>query len=257
MTLSLRRKRTIISLVFYWTAIFILAHIPIPQLVRQAHVSDKILHFLAYLILVFLLWFSIKPDRKVNWRRAGVSKRNKGRLGVPAVWWVFLVMAGYGLVDELLQGCIGGRNCDVMDFAANLAGVLAGLILFSFLTFWSALLVVTGAAIFLLTNLAKANPADLLPVTNTIFHLFAYVFFTMLWIRWIRLFLRLKAPETRWLIISLALPMVFLFIVRLFSVICSRDFSFSDVILSLVAIAAVVATNYLTALFRRSTTQSS
>lgn len=241
MALSRRQKLTIISLLLYWPTIFILAHIRVPQLVREAHVSDKSLHFLAYLVLVFLLWFTIRPDRTVNWRRA-------------AIWWVLLVIAGYGAVDELLQGFVVGRSCDVMDFFANLTGVLAGLILFTFLTFWSALLVVTGIVIFVLTNLTQANLADLLPVTNATFHLFAYAFFTMLWIRHIHHFLSLKAPKPKWLIVALALPTGFLLAVKLFSVISGKNFAAPDIIISAVGIATVVGITYLTALFRRRTT---
>jgi len=91
MAVSRRQKVTIILLVFYCLSFFILAHIPEPDLVSKAGVSDKGLHFLAYLILVFLLWFTISPDQKVVWRKA-------------VVWWVFIVLTGYGAVDELLQG---------------------------------------------------------------------------------------------------------------------------------------------------------
>ena len=237
MALSHRQKLTIISLLFYWPVIFILAHVPIPLFVRRAGVSDKSLHFLAYLILVFLLWFAISPDRKVNWRKA-------------AVWWILLVMVWYGAFDEWLQVYVG-RNPDVMDFFADLVGALAGLILLSIFSFWSASLVVTGITIFLLTNLARANPAELLPITNAVFHPFAYGFFTMLWIRHIHHFLSMKAPQPKWLIVASALPIAFLLSVKLFSVISGRYFGVWDVIISIVGIAAVVVTVFLIALFRK------
>ena len=109
MTLSQQQKLTFGALILYWPVLFIVAHIPIPQLVRRAHVSDKSLHFVAYLILVFLLWFAINPQSKVNWRRA-------------AVWWVLLVIAGYGIADELLQNFVSGRSCDVRDFTSRFSG---------------------------------------------------------------------------------------------------------------------------------------
>jgi len=224
-------------LLVYWPGIFILEHIPIPRLVYKAQVSDKGIHFLAYLILVFLLWFAISPNKKVNWRKA-------------AVWWVLLVVVWYGVVDELLQGYVG-RSCDVMDFFANLVGTLTGLILFSFFTFWPVLLVVVGTTIFTLTNLTRANMANLLPITNAVFHLFAHGLFTVLWIQYIHLFLPTKAPKPKWLIVALALPMGFLLIVKLFSIIFGRDFVVRDIILSVAGITAVVATVYLIALFRR------
>ena len=90
MAILRRHKAIIISLLVYWPVLFVLAHVPIPQLVREAGVSDKSLHFLAYLILAFLLWFAINPDRKVNWRRAGA-------------WWILSVVVLYGVADEFFQ----------------------------------------------------------------------------------------------------------------------------------------------------------
>lgn len=242
MALSHRQKLTITSLLLYWPGVFVLAHIPIPQLVYKAQVSDKSLHFLAYLVLVFLLWFAISPNKKVNWRKA-------------AVWWVLFVAVWYGVVDEGLQSYVG-RTCDIMDFFADLAGTLAGLILFSFFTFWPVLLVVMGTTIFTLTNFTRANLADLVPITNAMFNLFAYGFFTMLWLQYIHLFLPMKAPKPKWMIAALVLPIGFLLTVKSFSVIFGKDFVVQDVIISTVGIITVVATIYLIALFRRGLTQN-
>jgi VanZ family protein len=241
MALSVRRKLTIISLLIYWPAIFYLAHRPVPGWVYEAQVSDKSLHFLAYLVLVFLLWSAIGHGKKVNWRKA-------------ITWWILFVVVWYGVIDELLQGYVG-RTCAVSDFVANLAGTLTGLVLFTFFTFWPVLLVVTGITVFLLTNLTRGNLSDLLPVTSVMFYLFAYGFFTMLWIRYMHLFLSLNAPQPKWLIGALVLPTIFLLIVKLFSVVLGKDFRARNVLISATGIAAVVITVFLTALFRRWHTQ--
>jgi hypothetical protein len=230
-------------LLLYWPGIFVLAHIPIPRLVYRAQVSDKSLHFLAYLILVFALWFTISPDEKVNWRR-------------PSAWWALSVVVLYGALDELLQGWVG-RTCDMNDFLANLGGAVTGLILSTFLAFWPTLLALTAIAIFLLTNLARADLADLLPITSAMFYLFAYGLFTILWIQHMRLSLSLRAPQLKWLIGALVLPMVFLSTVKLFSVILDKNFAIRGVVLSAAGIAAVVATVFLTALFRRHAVEKS
>jgi len=99
------------------------------------------------------------------------------------------------------------------------------------------------------------NIAELLPITNAIFHLFAYGFFTVLWIHHIHLFLSLKAPKPKWIIVALTLPTGFLFAVKLFSVISDKNFTLQEVILSAVGIATVVGITYLTALFHRRFTQ--
>ncbi len=241
MAVSRRQKITIILLVFYWLSFFILAHIPVPDLVRKAGVSDKGLHFLAYLILVFLLWFAVSPDQKVVWRKA-------------VVWWVFIALNGYGAVDELLQG-FTGRNCDVMDIVADIAGMFTGLILFSVFSFWPAALLVTGAVIFGITNITRANLAELVPVTNAMFHLFAYPIFSMLWICYMHLYLSIKPPKAKWLIAALAVPIGLLLTVKLFSVILGKGFGLWEVIISIVGIAAVpllvAGRGYLIALFHK------
>ncbi|MHC4708253.1 MAG: VanZ family protein, partial [Planctomycetota bacterium] len=236
MALSLRQKLTIISLLIYWPTIFVLAHIPIPEVVEKAAVSDKSLHFLAHLILVFLLWFAICPDRRVNWRGA-------------VVWLILLTAIGYGGADELLQRYVG-RTCAVTDFLANVVGAFAGLILVTFFTFWRGLLVVTALAVFLLTNLARVNPAELLPVTSTVFYVFAYAFLTALWVQYVRLFWLLKAPQAKWLIAAIVPPVGFLAIVKLFSTILDKPFEVRSVLLSAGGIAVVVLTVYVVALFR-------
>jgi VanZ family protein len=237
MALSRRQKLTIISLLVYWPGVFILAHIPIPQLVYKAQVSDKSIHFLVYLVLVFLLWFTISPIKKVNWHKA-------------AVWWVLFVVVWYGVIDEVLQGYVG-RSCDVRDFLADLAGTFAGLILFSFFTFWPVLLAVMGIVIFGLTNLARTNLAELVPISNAMFHLFGYGFFTLLWIQNIHLYLPMKAPKPKWIITALALPIGLLLTVKSFSVFYSKDFGVRDAIVAAAGVTAVVVTTCLTALFRR------
>jgi len=238
MTLSQQQKIAACVLVLYWPALFVLTHIPIPHVVQEADVSDKSLHFLAYLILTFLIWSAVSGDRKVKWRRA-------------APWLVLFVIVVYAILDEWLQIYVAGRSCDIRDFFMNLAGALAGLILSSFLTFWPAALLVVATFIFGVTNVTRANLADLLPVTNAVFHLFAYAILTVLWIQCTHLFLAVKAPKAKWLILALAGPTGFLIIVKLFSAIAGKDFVLSEIIISFGAIAAVVTVFYLIALFRK------
>ena len=242
MVLSRRQKLTLIPLLLYWPAIFILTHIPLAHIANiQIPASDKTLHCLAYLVLVFLLWFAISPDRKVSWRKS-------------AVWWVLFVVAGYGGFDEWLQGYVG-RSPSVMDFLADLAGALTGLVLLSIFPFWPVSLVLASVAIFILTNFSQANLADQLPVTNAAFHLFAYGFFSLLWTRYMYHLLSIKAPQPRWLIGALALPIGFLLSVELFSAVAGNGFRLSRVIISAVGITAVIAVVFLTALFRQGFTQ--
>jgi len=163
MTLLRRQKLTVTSLLFYWPSLFVLTHIS-PAYVQgwtvRVDVSDKILHYFAYLVLVFLLWFATNPYKKVNWRKA-------------AVWWIILVVVWYGVFDEWLQGYVG-RDCDVMDFFADLAGALTSLIILSIINFWLASIIITGISIFVLTNLTQISSVELFPVTAILFVFFFF-----------------------------------------------------------------------------------
>ena len=233
MALSRRQNMTILALILYWPALFILTHVPVPDVVRQADVSDKTLHFLAYLILVFVLWFAVSGDRKVNWRRA-------------VAWLVLFIMVAYGILDEWLQGYVVGRSCDVQDFYADVAGALTGLILLSFFTYWPAGLLVTGTVMFSSINLTHANLAELLPTANAVFQLFGYAIFTMMWVQYVHPFFPAKARKFRWLVTALVLPVALLATVRMFSIILGKDLAVREMIIAVAGIATVVATAYLT-----------
>jgi len=241
MIITHRRKLATILLTIYWPTLFILAHIPVPAKVRDAGVSDKVLHFLAYLILVFLFWIVLCPNRKVCWRKA-------------ASWAAVVIMVVYGIIDELLQGYVG-RSCDRMDLVADLAGAFAGLILLTFLTIWPAALIICGMIIFGMTNVARVKLADYVPVANAVFHLVSYAVFTLLWIHCMRRFDSLKPAKRRWFAAALALPTAMLLVAKGYSMSLGKGFPVQDIILSMGGIAAVVGVISASALFRQSTAQ--
>jgi len=237
MRLTRRQKITIAVLVPYWIVLIIVAHIPIPQIVYQAQVSDKWLHFLAYLDLVFLLWFSISPDRKVSWRSG-------------AAWLILFAAAAYGGLDELLQPYVG-RMCDVWDFVANAEGILTGLVIFAFLAFWQALLAVLAITIFGLTNLARADLSKLVPITDAAFHVFAYGGFTAAWIQFMKIHLSVKPLSAR-LLLALGVPTGFLLVVKAGSLLLGRPFAMTDLLFAVLAIIAVVTMTHLATFLCRS-----
>jgi VanZ family protein len=239
--LSHRRKITIVLLALYWPTLFVFAHIPIPQVVREAEVSDKGLHFLAYLILVYLLWFAVRGEEKVSWRGIGP-------------WCILAALGLYGVLDEWSQSFVAGRSCDVQDFFADMGGTLTGLVLFSVFAFWPAGLCVCAIVIFGLTNVTSANLDDLMPVASGAFHLFAYAIFAVLWVQYIphsTFGPRLPKTGINRLAAMLAAPLALLLFVKLFSLIAGRAFSVRDMLLSAGGIGVVLAGAYLMPLFKR------
>ncbi len=90
-------------LAIYWTALFLGTHVPVPSGVLKQG-SDKVIHFLAYAGLAFLLSL---------WRG-------------PAKWRTSLViLAVFAVVDEVLQIPVG-RTCDLHDMIADWLGSAFG-----------------------------------------------------------------------------------------------------------------------------------
>src|SRR3989338_3257724 len=69
MRLSREQKLFSVLLALYWLGIFAATHIPVPGWTRKMGMSDKTMHFAAYMTLSFLLWFSTSFDRKADWRK--------------------------------------------------------------------------------------------------------------------------------------------------------------------------------------------
>jgi VanZ family protein len=99
---------------------FVGTHIPFVGAPSISHM-DKVLHFSAYLLLATCLLAS--------W------ELTSGILQPPHYFMVWLVVILYGLFDEITQIPFG-RQCDGLDWLADVAGTVAGLILFRIARSW-------------------------------------------------------------------------------------------------------------------------
>jgi VanZ family protein len=100
------------ALVVYWVALCIGTHLP-GGFVGTPAVSDKTLHFLAYAGLSFLIAMLL-PLLGIRDSRVYLT--------------ALLVAVGYGVVDELGQIPIPGRNADAVDWFADVAGAVVGVV---------------------------------------------------------------------------------------------------------------------------------
>lgn len=117
-----------ILLAIYWCMIFTATHMPMPTpaAAARAHIPhiDKVVHLGIYACLAFLLlWF---------------FSHGKRSLRTAAVMTIGLV-AGYGLLDEILQSFVPSRHADPLDFVADLIGGAVGVTAFVALRRWSIL----------------------------------------------------------------------------------------------------------------------
>lgn len=106
------RGWAILALTLYWLLLFVGTHLP-PKQVQGTHVSDKLLHFLAYAGLAFLtaLSFADLTTRSVlRWLIIGV------------------LLALYAALDEFTQIYVG-RSAEWADWVADVAGIVAGLVM--------------------------------------------------------------------------------------------------------------------------------
>jgi VanZ family protein len=120
---SLRRVRGRLRIVTamvvgYWFVLFISTHVP-AEAVRHIGHYDKVLHFLAYAGLAFLM----------AWAFARSSP-----LTLKTYFSILGVIAIYGICDELLQMIPGiNRTADVKDWIADMAGASSALVFFALL----------------------------------------------------------------------------------------------------------------------------
>ncbi len=235
-----RQKAVVAVLVLYWPTLFVLAHIPVPQVVRRAHVYDKSLHLLAYMILTFLLWSAIKPLERVCWRRA-------------AVWCLLAVVIVYGMCDEWLQYQIGSRSMDPTDFAADVIGAVATLGMLTVLSFWPTSIIIAGTTIYTLAVFTRANLTALLPVTMTVFHLMTHAVFTLLWIGYLRQRLYLRRNSRLWVAASLSLPLALVVITKVSATISGKAFEGWDMIAAVAGIFGAVAAIWIAGVLQRRT----
>ena len=220
----LRQKLTISAMAVYALSLLISTHISIPDIVYRADVSDKWLHFFAYLNLTFLVWHSIKPFNSPDWRK-------------PLVWLILVFFLVFAAMDEITQPYFG-RTADFYDFASDSVGVLAGLVIFTFMSYWPSLMMALAITIFSITNLAKADLSKLVPVMNALFNFLSYAFFTLIWIQVMKLYLFYKSQIHRF-ILALIIPVVFMLLVKAGSLLLKRHFGNSDLFFGALGILAV------------------
>ena len=113
-------KKSVISFIskavsfLFAVLIFAFSSIPYAQAPFEFRFGDKLAHLLLYLLFSVPLFFSFYTSVKVFWQKYA---------------YLFALVIGtvYGLLDELHQGFVPGRQKDVFDFLADLAGTLLGL----------------------------------------------------------------------------------------------------------------------------------
>jgi VanZ family protein len=109
-----RRGGLAVVAVAYAVTLVLATHYPKPEqlLGRYGH-ADKLLHFVAYFLLAVFVAAAV-------WGAGRWSRR--------AALIVAIALAAFGAVDEMTQPLFG-RTADVLDWAADCAGIAVGILL--------------------------------------------------------------------------------------------------------------------------------
>ena len=119
LTVARFRRPIGIMLLAYWILQFTGTHVPLSDDVIPPEVSDKTLHYLAYLGLAYLLALWTSTARPVS----------KSRYAA-----LLVIIAVYAAADEISQPLVN-RNAELDDWFADMIGTITGLATFR-LTVW-------------------------------------------------------------------------------------------------------------------------
>ena len=106
----------IVALFIYWVLLFIGTHLPPDRIFIPLHLSDKVLHAVAFAGLSFLIAWAVPTNDAKLYQNTLTAA---------------LIAVVYAALDELLQIPVG-RTADWMDFAADCIGVCIGLGAYTF-----------------------------------------------------------------------------------------------------------------------------
>lgn len=101
------------ALIAYWPALFTATHYPKLELGGSIHVSDKVLHAVAFGLLAFFYWMFRRTLRRP------ISATFLPR--------ALIVLILYAALDEFLQQFVN-RTTDFYDWLADVAGISAVLL---------------------------------------------------------------------------------------------------------------------------------
>ncbi len=106
------RRVLIAVLATYWISMYVGTHVPTLPSVIAEH-ADKLLHCCAYGGLAFLLILAIGSRQPITFRQ---------------LVFVWFLVAGYGVFDEVTQPLVG-RHADLVDWVADIFGAAIGLLI--------------------------------------------------------------------------------------------------------------------------------
>jgi hypothetical protein len=234
-TMKTGRKQKFFTaiLIFYWLGIFIATHIPVPAWTRQMGVSDKTMHFVAYMVLASLLWFSTSFEKKADWKKL-------------RPWLLSTILLLYSLLDELSQHFMK-RSTDPRDFAANALGLAVAMATVTFLpAFHAAMILVTVCPLFW-PALVKSQFIPQNSMFEVGVYLAGFACITIIWIKYLSSTIGLNFGHLKHLPVFFAPPAGTAVILILYAKLTNKPFgttailsTFTSIIITLLIHLAIV-----------------
>lgn len=97
----------------YVALVFYLSSLPSWKIKAVSSIPDYLLHFAEYMVLA---WLSIRFAKNIG----------KGTVNGKTYTITIIILALFAMSDEWHQSFVPGRFASVLDFSADLAGILAG-----------------------------------------------------------------------------------------------------------------------------------
>ncbi len=117
----LEKNKTLLvytPLIIYWITLFVATSIP-AESVPSFGVGDKFNHFFGYLLLAVLLYLTFTIQVKSTFLKSF------------SAFTAVAVSSFYGVFDEIHQMYIPGRSAEFLDWLADAAGAICGVLIIS------------------------------------------------------------------------------------------------------------------------------
>ena len=220
-------------LIFYWLGIFVTTHIPIPGWAGEMGVSDKTMHFVAYMTLALLLWFSTSFEKKADWKKL-------------RPWLLSAIVLLYGLVDELLQH-FTRRSVDPRDFAANALGIAIAMAIVTVIPACHAAMILITVCPFFLPALVKSQLIPQGSILEVGAYLAGFACITIAWIEYLSLVVGLNFRQFKYLPVFFAPPAGTVIILIIYAKLTDKPFGTTAFLSIFVSIILTLFIRLLTA----------
>jgi hypothetical protein len=197
------QKFFITILIFYWLGIFAATHIPIPDWIRKMGVSDKTMHFVAYMTLALLLWFGTSFEKKADWKKL-------------RPWLLSVIVLLYGAADELLQHFMK-RSTDIKDFAANVLGIAVAMAIVTVLPACHAVMILVTVCPLFVPAIVRSQLIIQGSIPEAVAYMAGFAGVTAAWIKYLSSVVGLNFRKNKLLPVFFAPPAGTVIIVKLYA----------------------------------------